>query len=393
MGRVSLPFSDDFEGGCKWPEEESERFLLDCANGSYHLWSKKDRGQAAQLGFKDSYSWVRVQADGRASAEDAAFGIGCWTSDGKQGYIFAVGRDGSWAVVRDSVDAGPQVLESRGSDAIVVNERSTRLRADCAVLKLQAKLRFAVNGEVLAVVDDDDPVSSFGSFGFDAYSGTDAYFDNATARELEIDEALALEKAEEGVAEPAPSPVEPVETLVVEDFSQASSSWPDDKEAGFAQGRYRLRTPRDGSALVISQKVPLTVFRLQIDVDATQVTRGTGQQHGVSCLTRGGDGYSFALQPDERRWRISRVSAGGVEELMSSADVPAVRRPPKRNHLQTICDVFEGQVALTLLVNGRKVTEWTDSADLDPLDSFSLDLQPGTKAGEVFFDELVVGGA
>jgi hypothetical protein len=343
LGKVSQPFEDDFEGDCNWPQQESDVYVLDCADGEYHLQSKKDQGQAARIGFKETYSWVRVEADGRASAPDAAFGIGCWTSDGKHGYVFGVGRDGSWVIIKDEAGESLEALESGGSDAIDVVEGSNRLRADCAILPSQAKLRFVVNGVEVAVAHDAEPVSSFGSFGFDVVLGTDAYFDNAAARELDADEALALENAEEGVAGGALAPVESPETLYEEDFSQAADSWPDDKDAGFVDGRYRLRTPRDDSVLVITQDLPLSAARVRIDVDTVQDSPGTGQEHGVSCLSNGTTGYSFALQPDERAWRISRIGPTSAEELRAAAEVPAIRKPPGRNHLRALCEVADGQ--------------------------------------------------
>jgi hypothetical protein len=391
---LSLPLEDDFAGTCQWPEHEDEEALRDCADGTYRLRAKNDTPQMSWTGLSSESKTLRFEAVAAGTStpvSDATFGIGCFDSKGEHGYGLAVARDDSFAILYMTSRLKDWRVLAEGQ--VKVRDGDNILRLDCVTSDSEATLDGFLNGQAIAVAKDPHPVSSFRALALFVGGETEGSFDDASARELSDEDSLAIAAQTATTVEPPAPPPPPPRVVYEEDFSRKSDLWPNDKSAGYSDGGFRLRVHGD-TGVVITQNLTEAVTNLRIDVDARQPKRDTKQEHGLSCLLDGETGYSFAIQPDTRLWRISSYSTSSIDELTSGIDDPSIRRAPRQNHLRGVCAIgSDGRVSLTFFINGRKVAEAVDPAGPESFNSLSLDLTPGASGGEVLFDDLVARGS
>jgi len=153
---VDVLLADDFsEPANGWPQEagDAASYLYD--EGAYRITVQE----------KDSLFWAapngrfedaRIQASATLASGDAEsyFGLLCRLQDARNFYYMVIRSDGSYTIgkVQDSEFRSLLPGGWDASQAIRTGSLQNQLRADC----IQDRLRFYVNGELLAEVQDAD---------------------------------------------------------------------------------------------------------------------------------------------------------------------------------------------------------------------------------------------
>ena len=394
---AELPFRDDFSGACEWAQASNAAATLGCANGGYRVLVKRtDRPIAAHHGI-DSTSALRVGAHAELTAgprelsgdEGAAYGVGCWTRIGGDGYVFLVNPAG-FAVIGEMRREVGGFRPLAQTEAIFEGAAdSLELRADCiAPAGEDAKLALAVNGRTVLAAEDPSPPRTFRDVGFyvaTTSAGTEVRFDDLTADELagaELEAALRQEEPTVELGEPA--------TLLREDFSNAESGWPAGRAQagsfGYAGGGYRVRLDRDGT---IRRGVLFSAIAARgVEILAVAEEQpGRPAAYGIGCYANPEQGYVFLVE-SSGAWSIQEERPGARFVTLESGVGRAVERPAE---LAASCaGSREGRASLTFSVAGERVASFEDPDGLRSFRGVAVVARSGSDESEIRFDDVIV---
>ena len=180
---------DDFSRGCGlgWSTDRTSRVILTCRAGAYHVLVKKpDMPQNMRL-FGQRRRSLAVQADAvlvkPERGEFEVHGVSCWASR-SEGYLFLVGPDGSYFIMRTNEATGKRSFLKRGQ-SFRVNQGAgarNRIRADCVGGGARPTvLTLYVNSEKAGVARDRrgfDAFVAYGLFVGTSERNTEVEFDN-----------------------------------------------------------------------------------------------------------------------------------------------------------------------------------------------------------------------
>jgi hypothetical protein len=385
QGTQTVLFADDFSDECKWAEVDDETASLACADGSYRI-ATSDRGGPAT-------SWNRSPSDVSALAVEADViiadqsgvvgGIGCWgqSEEVVRGYVFVVDVSGSWAILRRDDEESPNVtsLAEGETDRVVAGEQ-TRLRGACVGGDGSTSVAMFIDDYLIAAVEDEDPVRSFGHFGFFAATGDiggeGVRFDDFAASEPSLEDARAVRAAVGGAG------MLPLE----DDFSDPASGWTRDEsaESSFRDGSYRVATTTS-TAWGSSRFFAPAHDAVELEVDVRVRSGPDVLSFGLSCRTAEGHGYTVAITQGGD-YAIFR-ELGSQQELVSSGQDPAAAGGALRLGMACVGD-GKKPATITVYADGSEVAKATDVVEgVGPFEEIGLYVQSDRRA-EVLFDDF-----
>lgn len=184
-------FADDFEGACRgWSTDRNERVAFSCADRAYRVLVRNpDRPQHSRM-FDRAQAGLSVEADAvlvrPRKGEFEFHGVTCWASR-TVGYLFVLGPDGSYAILKEDVARGHRHFLKQGQTehALPGVGVRNRIRGDCEAAGGIVELALFINGDRVAVVRDKEAHRSFNGFGLfvgTSERGTEVRFDNVLVR-------------------------------------------------------------------------------------------------------------------------------------------------------------------------------------------------------------------
>jgi hypothetical protein len=185
-----------------------------------------------------------------------------------------------------------------------------------------------------------------------------------------------------------------------DNFSSRAYGWDDagSESIGghYKNGAYRVTSPASaegdaaaGFPLKARRVYPSAPPNLLIEVKGHRLPESDqNMEYGILCRINGDKAYIFTISGN-----YAKISKSGPQyRILQEADTPIDARAP--NRMQAACTTVEGQQAVHLLffVNGRLVSEYTDTED--PLLTGTVGLEVGTfqakSAGVAEFDDFIV---
>jgi hypothetical protein len=147
-----LAFNDDFTSSRFWSDDRGGSFRLDYASGGYRI-TNDVISDIVYSTRTDSYGAVRVEATAQRlmGPLDSYFGVVCNFVNGGNYYLFAVGPDGWYGIVKKQ--ASQTIIMKEGMDqsgTIQAGTNAVTVRGDC----YSGQLVLYVNGVQMATVRD-----------------------------------------------------------------------------------------------------------------------------------------------------------------------------------------------------------------------------------------------
>ena len=151
----------------------------------------------AHVGLKHATRSLTVQADvslvrGVATTTQrdiTNYGVACLiarAADEPSGYLFVVGADGTWAILRKTPQGYDSLAEWKDQADLLPASSNARVGGTCvAVPNGPVVLRLQVNGKTVHTVEDDAPLGTFRRFGvllLTSQPNSEARFDNLSAK-------------------------------------------------------------------------------------------------------------------------------------------------------------------------------------------------------------------
>jgi len=156
--------------------------------------------------------------------------------------------------------------------------------------------------------------------------------------------------------------------ILSDDFADPGSGWHEETNNSFSFGyfgaEYRIEVKAPSQYRYWVMGVSRSYFEVRVAAD---VRRGSGVEgtFGILCEANGSDqdGYVFLVDPDRGTFDVRRLSGGSTYSIGGGASL-AIHRGSGINSLEGYCDhtVVGGPTALTLYVNGVRVTQIEDSS-------------------------------
>jgi hypothetical protein len=130
--------------------------------------------------------------------------------------------------------------------------------------------------------------------------------------------------------------------------------------------------------------------RLQIELRATALQGGDGDDHGVECGTADAI-YSATVAPWTGdylvlRWNTTR--SRGIE--MGKGTTAALARPPKPNVLRLTCVALRQGEQIVLAANGKRIASLMDTAVAGGFETVGVTANDVGQGLDVVFDRIVV---
>jgi hypothetical protein len=311
-----------------------------------------------------------------------AGGIGCWgqSEEVVRGYVFVVDARGWWAILRRDEEESPSVTTlAEGETDRVVGGEETRLRGACVGGDGLTSVAMFIDDYLMAAVEDEDPVRSFGHFGFFAVTGDtggDVRFDDFAASEPSLEDARAVRAAVGG------SSMLPIE----DDLSDPASGWTRDESAAssFRDGSYRVAT-KTSTAWGSSRFFAPAQDAVELEVDVRVRSGPDVLSFGLSCRTAEAHGYTVAITQGGD-YAIFR-ELGSEQALVSGGQDPAAAGGALRLRMACVGD-GKKPATITVSANGDEIAKATDALEeVGPFEEIGLYVQSDRPA-EVLFDNF-----
>ena len=384
---VELPYTDDFAGDCRWPEETGG-LVSDCADGGYRLVVEDatDAEGGSALLLEEATSSVAVEARGevvkRSSGGDddyLAYGVSCVIDrEGTSGYTFVVTERGEWAILRSRGKDQPDILregmtESGGPGSHTVGGMCVDAGGGRTLLALE------VDGDTVATLEDEGGHTRFEGFALTVTStraGAEVRFDDVRASVPSPREIEAAEDAER--------------IIIDDDFGDAGSGWPtesdEDVSLSYDDGGYRVLAKTSTPSWTFAP-VHASVGALAVETRVAYAGGPPTVGYGLLCYgSRDDDGYVFTVSPSggyaifRETPDDVRVVADGASDFGGDADALGLRaaRVPGKGRT----------THLALFVDGREVVVATDDDGVRRFGLVGVYVQSDEGGSDVLFDDF-----
>jgi formylglycine-generating enzyme required for sulfatase activity len=339
-------YADDFSDPASgWPEEDEAGAPYRVGYHPpdfYHLEPRAAEERLA-ISLVNEYGDVTVETDAfidhtDTDGGDFRYGLLLRRVAEDQYYAFTISpRSGTWQVLKSS-PTGLEILQQGAADTLqgfapagFTPDKSDRLRVDAD----GPDFTFSINGQRVTQVTDEDYTR--GEVGFYAEnfdeSLTHAHYGSLVIKEVAV------------------TPVQPARSLLLDDFTDPASGWPEEDEAGVP---YRVGyhppdfyhvEPRDAAeriAISLVDEYGDVTVETDAFIDHTDTDDGVYRYGLVLRRTAEDQYYAFTITPRSGTWQVLKSSPteleilaeGSVDTLRGFA--PAGFTPDKSDKLRVV---------------------------------------------------------